>query len=85
MQSGLEAAAGVREGDLLAGKYRVDRLLGVGAMGAVVAAHHVHLDTKVAIKFILPAMLANQEAVRRFAREARAAVKNHERARGPGA
>ncbi|MGA7121297.1 MAG: protein kinase [Polyangiaceae bacterium] len=75
MQSGLEAAAGVREGDLLAGKYRVDRLLGVGAMGAVVAAHHVHLDTKVAIKFILPAMLANQEAVRRFAREARAAVK----------
>ncbi|MDP8998800.1 MAG: serine/threonine protein kinase [Myxococcota bacterium] len=75
MQSGLHAAAGVREGDVIAGKYRIDRILGAGAMGVVVAAHHAQLDTKVAIKFLLPSMLANQEAVRRFAREARAAVK----------
>ncbi len=75
MESGLEAAAGIREGDLLAGKYRVDRLLGFGAMGVVVAAHHVHLDTRVAIKLILPAMLSNPEVVRRFAREAKAAAK----------
>ena len=67
--------AGVREGEVLAGKYRVERVLGVGGMGAVVAAHHVQLDTKVALKFLLPAMLEHPEAVGRFAREARAAVK----------
>jgi serine/threonine protein kinase len=67
--------AGVQEGDVLAGKYRVDRILGVGGMGVVVAAHHMQLDDKVAIKFLLPEMLGNKEAVGRFAREARAAVK----------
>jgi serine/threonine-protein kinase len=66
---------GVREGDLLAGKYRIDKVLGAGGMGVVVAAHHIHLDDKVAIKFLHPQTLANREAVARFAREARAAVK----------
>jgi serine/threonine-protein kinase len=74
-QGGSSTAAGVREGDILAGKYRVERVLGIGGMGVVVAAHHMHLDEKVAIKFLLPHMLANPEAVGRFAREARAAVK----------
>jgi len=69
------ATAGVREGDILAGKYRVDRVLGVGGMGVVVAAHHVELDDRVAIKFLLPEALQNAEAVARFAREAQAAVK----------
>lgn len=70
-----EHLAGVREGQILAGKYRVERVLGVGGMGAVVAAHHVQLDTKVALKFLLPALLSNQEAIARFAREARSAVR----------
>ncbi len=68
-------AAGVHEGDILAGKYRVERVLGIGGMGVVVAAHHIQLDEKVALKFLLPHMLTNGEAVARFAREARAAVK----------
>jgi serine/threonine-protein kinase len=67
--------APVQKGDLLAGKYRVDGVLGAGGMGVVVAAHHIHLDEKVAIKFLWPDMLGNREAVERFAREARAAVK----------
>src|SRR5262245_6617782 len=67
--------SGVREGDVLAGKYRIDKILGAGGMGVVVAAHHEQLDTRVAIKFLLPQALANTEAVERFAREARAAVK----------
>jgi tRNA A-37 threonylcarbamoyl transferase component Bud32 len=66
---------GIRPGEVLAGKYRVDRVLGAGGMGAVVAAHHVQLETRVAIKFLLPTMLSNLEAVSRFAREARAAVR----------
>ena len=65
----------VREGEVLAGKYRVDRVLGVGGMGIVVAAQHLELDDRVAIKFLLPETLGNAEAVARFAREARAAVK----------
>jgi serine/threonine-protein kinase len=70
-----EELAGVKAGDVLANKYRVDRVLGVGGMGVVVAAHHLQLDDRVAIKFLLPETLHNEEAVARFAREARAAVK----------
>jgi serine/threonine-protein kinase len=62
----------VREGDVVAGKYRVERVLGVGGMGVVVAAHHLQLDQKVALKFLLPQALANREIVARFDREARA-------------
>jgi serine/threonine-protein kinase len=70
-----ELFVGGRPGDVLAGRYRVERVLGHGGMGVVVAAHHVQLDTKVAIKLLLPEMLRNHEAVERFMREARAAVK----------
>jgi eukaryotic-like serine/threonine-protein kinase len=62
-------------GDVLAGKYRVERLLGVGGMGIVVCAHHLQLDERVALKFLRPEALENAEAVARFVREARAAVK----------
>src|SRR5262249_42559045 len=67
--------APVRPGQVLAGKYRVDKVLGAGGMGVVVAAHHLELDEPVAIKFLLPEALGNTEAVARFSREARAAVK----------
>jgi serine/threonine-protein kinase len=63
------------EGDVLAGKFRIERVLGVGGMGMVVSAMHLHLDERVAIKFLLPEALTNAEAVARFGREARAAVK----------
>jgi serine/threonine-protein kinase len=65
----------VKEGDVLAGKYRIERVLGAGGMGVVVSAMHLQLDERVAIKFLLPGALHNAEAVARFAREARAAVK----------
>jgi serine/threonine protein kinase len=64
-----------KPGQLLAGKYLVDRLLGVGGMGAVVSATHTHLDQLVAIKFLLPEMMGSEEVVARFLREARAAAK----------
>jgi len=67
--------APVRQGDVLANKYRVDRVLGVGGMGVVVSATHLQLDQRVALKFMLPAAFANPEALGRFQREARAAVK----------
>ena len=67
--------APVQAGEILAGKYRVERVLGAGGMGVVVAAHHIELDERVALKFLLPEVLEIPEAVARFAREARAAAK----------
>jgi serine/threonine-protein kinase len=61
-------------GELLAGKYRVERALGEGGMGVVVAATNVALNQRVAIKLLRPAALANKEALGRFLREARAAA-----------
>ena len=70
-----ESPIPVREGDLLAGKYRVEKVLGVGGMGIVVAARHEQLDQRVALKFVRDEALGNDEAVERFLREARSAVK----------
>jgi hypothetical protein len=72
---GFDGVGGVREGDILAGKYRIEKILGTGGMGVVVAAQHIHLDDKVALEFLLPQATKSPEAVARFAREARAAVK----------
>jgi serine/threonine-protein kinase len=67
--------ASVNPGDVLADKYRVERVLAMGGMGVVVAAHHLQLDELVAIKFLRDETLSDPEAVARFAREARAAIK----------
>jgi serine/threonine protein kinase len=64
-------------GEILAGKYRVEGGLGQGGMGYVLAATHVQLEQRVAIKFLMPELCENQEAVERFLREARAAVRIH--------
>jgi serine/threonine-protein kinase len=69
------AGTGVLPGDVLAGKYRVERVIGHGGMGVVVAAQHLVLDERVAIKLLLPEALSNTEAVARFVREAKAAVR----------
>ncbi len=58
-------------GDVLAKKYRLERLVGEGGTGVVVAARHVQLDRLVAIKFLRTA-LASDEIRTRFEREARA-------------
>src|SRR4051812_36810717 len=63
-----------RESDILAGKYRIDRVLGQGGMGVVVAAHHTTLRQNVAVKFLLPEAAKRGDATERFLREARAAV-----------
>jgi serine/threonine-protein kinase len=70
-----EGTSPVKEGDVLAGKYRIERVLGVGGMGVVVAARHLQLDQRVALKFLHPEALASKDVVARFAREARAAAK----------
>src|SRR5882757_665897 len=67
-------SAPVQQGDVLDGKYRVERILGQGGMGMVVAAQHLQLGQRVAVKFLLPEACEMPDAVARFLREARAAV-----------
>jgi eukaryotic-like serine/threonine-protein kinase len=64
----------VRIGDVLAGKYRIERVLGCGGMGIVVAASHIQLRQTVAIKFLLPGSLRESQLGPRLLREARAAA-----------
>jgi eukaryotic-like serine/threonine-protein kinase len=58
-------------GDLVDQKYRIDRELGAGGMGAVYLAENVRIQRRVAIKVLHPG--ADRETVRRFEREAQAA------------
>ncbi|MDB4995805.1 MAG: serine/threonine protein kinase [Myxococcaceae bacterium] len=62
-------------GEVIGGKYRVDRLLGSGGMGTVWLGAHAALGTPVAIKFIRPSHAAHVDARKRFEIEARATAK----------
>lgn len=65
----------VEVGEVLADKYRIERVLGHGGMGVVAAARHLELDELVAIKFLLPKALEHPSLVARFSLEAKAQVK----------
>lgn len=62
-------------GSVVAERYRVEKLLGEGAMGAVYRAEHVHMQKAVALKVLHQWMSQNPEVVRRFEREAVAAAR----------
>jgi hypothetical protein len=57
------------------GKYRLDRLIGTGGMGAVYAARDLRLDREVAVKILLGRAFGQPSALRRFRREAQAAAR----------
>ena len=65
MVSGGILARGTRVGDFV-----VDALIGMGAMGHVYRAHQANVDRPVALKVLAPALVADEEFVRRFRREA---------------
>ena len=65
----------IRPGDVLGNKYRVERVLGRGGMGVVMAATHLDLEQRVAIKLMLPGSFGDPDSRARFQREARSAVK----------
>ncbi len=70
------AATGLGPGDVLANRYRIQRLLGRGGMGAVYLAHDEVLDDTVALKVIAATFAADEASlVERFRREAAAARK----------
>ncbi|MBK9260386.1 MAG: serine/threonine protein kinase [Polyangiaceae bacterium] len=61
-------------GDVLDGKYKIIRVLGRGGMGVVMAAVHVQLGHRIALKFLSRSGAKNEETLARFALEARAAA-----------
>lgn len=71
----LEQVAGAKCGEIVAGKYRILRVIGAGGMGYVVAAEHIQLGEKVAIKFLNSEGNRDAGVVARFTQEARAAVR----------
>lgn len=69
------ATAGDMIGNVLEGKYQIDRLLGKGGMGEVYAGTHLQLDRPVAIKIMRNDFAENSAFVARFSREARATAR----------
>ncbi|CAG0963114.1 partial Serine/threonine-protein kinase PK-1, partial [Gammaproteobacteria bacterium] len=65
------------EGDVLAGKYRIDAVLGEGGMGAVYRALHLATKKRVAIKTMHARYAEDDAWVTRFTREAQAAGRIH--------
>jgi eukaryotic-like serine/threonine-protein kinase len=72
-----ESAPGIASwvGRVIDERYRIDRLLGEGGMGAVFVAQHLKLEKPVALKVILPQLAGDLELAQRFARESMVSAK----------
>jgi serine/threonine-protein kinase len=62
-------------GTTICARYKVERILGRGGMGAVYAVHHINTGEALALKVLNPALASNAQAVERFRTEARAPVR----------
>lgn len=71
----VEAASAVREGDVLADRYRVIQRIGKGGMGEVYLAEHVAIGRQVAVKILLGNLQEKPDLAKRFLQEARTASK----------
>jgi eukaryotic-like serine/threonine-protein kinase len=68
----------ISSGQTIAGKYRINQLLGSGGMASVWSATNIFTEREFAIKFMLPAVARTPEAARRFLMEAKVSARvNH--------
>ncbi len=67
--TGQLAAAELRSGDVLAGRFRIESMLGIGGMGVVYRAYDLSLDVDVALKLLRPELARRPEAFERFRQE----------------
>ena len=68
----------MKQGQMIAGKYRLNRILGTGGMATVWSATNVFTEREFAIKFMLPQVARTPEAARRFLLEAKVSARiNH--------
>lgn len=62
-------------GDIIEGKYEIERVVGHGGMGVVFAAKHLMLEHPVALKFLWGPSVLSEASKERFLREGRAALR----------
>ncbi|HVT33562.1 MAG TPA: serine/threonine-protein kinase, partial [Rhodanobacteraceae bacterium] len=67
--TGMLTMVELRPGDVVADRFRIVRLLGMGGMGVVYHAHDVELDVDVALKLLRPELASRPDAFERFRQE----------------
>ena len=67
--TGLYAQAELTPGTLLAGRFRIESMLGIGGMGVVYRAMDTSLDVPVAVKLLRPELAHRPESFERFRQE----------------
>jgi serine/threonine protein kinase len=68
----------MKQGQMVAGKYRLNRILGTGGMATVWSATNVFTEREFAIKFLHPQVARTADAGRRFLLEAKVSARiNH--------
>jgi serine/threonine-protein kinase len=67
--------AKLRLGTVIAGRYRLDSIIGEGGMGVVYQGTHVHTRRAVAVKLLDATRASDHDSAKRFSQEARAAVR----------
>jgi serine/threonine-protein kinase len=74
-QPQLDAARELPVGTVIGARYRIEKILGRGGMGAVYSVQHVNTGEQLAMKLLHPSLAENAQAVERFRTEARAPVR----------
>ncbi|RYZ09827.1 MAG: serine/threonine protein kinase [Myxococcales bacterium] len=74
-QGAASSNSSIFPGATISGRFRIDRLLGRGSMGAVWLARHLTLDVDVAVKFIDAALRNELDHRTRFVHEAQSAAR----------
>lgn len=67
--TGMLAASELVPGDVVASRYRIERVLGMGAMGVVFQARDLQLDIDVALKLLRPELASRPDSFDRFRQE----------------
>jgi serine/threonine protein kinase len=60
----------LREGTIFEGRFEILSVLGVGGVGEVYKARHVHMNKTVAIKVLRPSLVSDKSDLQRFKQEA---------------